>query len=154
MSRERFYKITILCLLLLNFGILGYLVFSRNSNSGHPPHDAPDKIIIERLKMDERQQDSFNELKHEHHSQIMELQEQSSEIHKALYTLLKTGNTRDAVKDSLLKLLQQNALEREQVTFDHFQKLRAVLRTEQQVKFDELVEEMSQRIMEVHRRHP
>lgn len=152
MNRERFYKIVILCLLLLNFGILGYLLVSRNDGHGHPPPGGPpDRLIIERLKLDEKQQDTFDGLKQEHHGQMMELQEQSSILHRQLYALLKNKPVDSATKDSLMQLLQQNALQKEQVTFEHFRKLRGILRPEQEPAFDDLVEEISQRIMGPHR---
>jgi 2-oxoisovalerate dehydrogenase E1 component len=54
----------------------------------------------------------------------------------------------DTVKrDSLLQLLQKNSAQKEIVTFDHFHKLRAILRPDQTQYFDGFMEEFSRRIM-------
>jgi Spy/CpxP family protein refolding chaperone len=158
MNRERFYKIVILLLLLLNLGVLGYLVTDRRDPVSHPPLDgrpgpAADRVIVNRLDLTENQQEQFAGLKHEHHRQMLELQEESSELHKELYALLQYEKPDNKTKDSLLHLLQQNALTREQVTFEHFKKLRGILTPEQEPAFDEFVEDLSRRILGPHRRH-
>jgi hypothetical protein len=157
MTKEHFYKWVILLLLLLNFGILTYLVFrGDNHRMGPPPPgrgNPVDEVIINRLKLDEAQQARFDELKHEHHAQMLDLQETSSELHKALYAGLESTTPDSNGQDSLMQLLQTNALQREAVTYDHFRKLRGILRPGQQPAFDGLVEEISERIMGPHRRH-
>jgi hypothetical protein len=157
MRTDSFYKIVIVLLLLVNIGTLGYLILPKRAahtegnEARHHGPPRPDRIIIERLNLTEPQQELFEGLKHEHHGQMMDIQEESGKLHKALFELLKKDNVDIQVKDSLLVLIQQTNLQKEQVTFDHFQKLRAILTENQKNEFDDFVEDISQRIMGPHR---
>lgn len=144
-------------LLLLNVGVLGYLFMSRNDagpGPGHGPHMGPDRIIIERIGLDEKQQEQFRSLKDEHHSQIMELQHADAKLHQQLFQLLKQQPIDTAAKNAIMSQLQNNDGIKEEVTFEHFRKLRAILKPEQQPKLDELVAELAGRVMGGDHRRP
>jgi periplasmic protein CpxP/Spy len=157
MKTENFYKITIILLLLLNAGTLGFLWSNKQGRQGdgpgmrgpHPPR--PDEIIRERLHLDTKQWDAFEDLKHEHHGQIMDIQELSGKLHGELFQLLAKEPVNEPKKDSLLQLIQQTNLQKETVTFEHFRKLRLMLNEEQKKEFDALAADISARIMAPHR---
>jgi Spy/CpxP family protein refolding chaperone len=157
MNRENFYRLIIVLLLLVNFGILAYLLIGNNDRRGPgrpefgPPR--PDRMIIERLKLDEEQQEQFHDLKHEHHTQMLDAQETSADLHRKLFVALKDTTVSTATTDSLYAQLAQNQLRKERATFDHLKKLRSILKPEQEPYFDELVEDLSERIMGPHRPH-
>ena len=158
MSKENFYRLVIVLLLLMNFGILGYLVLGNNDRRGqHPlgpgPGPRPDRIIIERLKLDEQHQEQFHELKYEHHTQMLDAQETSADLHRALFVALKDSTLSTTTMDSLYTQLGQNHLQKERATFNHLKKLRSILKPEQEPFFDDLVEDLSERIMGPHRPH-
>jgi protein CpxP len=157
MRTDNFYKVIIIVLLLINMGTLGYLWLGRGGHHDGPPggpHPGrPDRMIIERLHLNEQQQEQFNELKHEHHSQMLEVQETTGRLHKELFTLLQNDSMNTGKKDSLLQLIQQGNLQKEMVTMEHFRKLRAILTEEQKPLFDDLVEDIAERIMGPHRKH-
>jgi protein CpxP len=149
MNSDKFYKIVIIFLMVLNAGTLGFLWFNGRQHDGHfplPPHEA-DRMMTERMKFDEKQMDQFEDLKHEHHSQMVELHREAKELHVALFGLLKEKIIDTVKRDSLISLLQQNSRQKEIVTFDHFHKLRAILRPGQTQYFDGFMEEFSRRIM-------
>lgn len=153
MTKDSFYKIVISLLLLINIGILAFLwIDRRNERSmSRPPHmgppPPPDRMIIERLDLNDKQVDQFEELKHEHHSQMVTIQQQSAQFHKDLFLLLKTSTVDTAYRDSILHQLQILDTRKELATFDHFQKLRGILEPQQQANFDEFVEELSRRLL-------
>lgn len=154
MKAESFYKLVIIFLLLLNLGTLGYLLSGNTkTDKHHGPPPPPDRIIIERLELSPQQVEQFNELKHEHHSQMLQIQEESGKLHKVLFTLLKQDTQDPVVKDSILQLIQVTNMNKELVTFEHFQKLRHILTEKQKAEFDEFVEDISHKIMGPHRRH-
>jgi protein CpxP len=142
----------ILLLLLLNFGILGFLWQGRghDRHEGGPP-PPPDRMIIERLQLNDRQQEQFEGFRDEHHAQMVDLQERSAVLHKQLFALLKDKQVNARAKDSIMNLLQQNSNQREEITFEHFRKLRSILTPRQQAEFDSFVEEVSERILGPHR---
>jgi periplasmic protein CpxP/Spy len=152
MTKDSFYKIVISMLLLINIGILAFLWTDRRNEGpmhghhrmGPPP---PDRMIIERLDLNDKQIDQFDELKHEHHSEMVAIQRQSAQLHKDLFLLLKTKDVDTIHRDSILRQLQVLDTRKELATFDHFQKLRSILVPEQQANFDEFVEELSRRLL-------
>ena len=148
MSSDKFYKIVIIFLMVLNMGTLGYVWFNNRPQEPRfmPPHEA-DRMMTDRMKFDEKQLDLFEDLKHEHHSQMVELHSEAKGLHVALFDLLKDKIVDTLKRDSLIQLLQQNARQKEIVTFDHFYKLRGILRPDQTQYFDGFMEEFSRRIM-------
>lgn len=156
MKNEHFYKIVIIMLLLLNAGVLCYLWLHNDDRKG-PPHGAhmrPDQMIIERIGLDEQQQESFRALKDEHHSQMIDVQKADSKLHADLFALLKQAALDSTLKNYLLSQLKANDSLKEEITFDHFRKLRNTLRPEQRPKLDELVAELAGRIMRNDHRRP
>lgn len=152
MTKDNFYKIVIFLLLFINIGILAFLWVDRKQDKpgidqhhqGPPPHD---RMIIERLELDEKQIGQFEELKHEHHSQMVAIQHQSAKLHQDMFLLLKTKEVDTTYRDSILSQLQVLDTKKELATFEHFQKLRGILAAEQQASFDEFVEELSRRLL-------
>lgn len=159
MKNDHFYKIVIVLLLLLNAGTLGYLWLSKDK-PGHSPADMRpgpghrnhvDRLMSEKLQLSAEQEDLFHGLKMEHNEQMIELQKQERKLHTDLFILLKAKNIDTAAKNNYLVQLERNDRMKEEVTFEHFRKLRAILKPEQEPKFDELVEEIASQILS-HRR--
>lgn len=156
MKKEMFHRVVIIILLLLNFGTLGFLWMNSRDNArehGHRPPPRPDGIIINHLQLNEEQQQQFFASRDEHHSAMVEIQRESSKLHKELFSLLQQVQPDTILKDSLLALIQVQNLRKEEITFHHFQQLRSILKPDQLGRFDELVEDISQRIMGPHREH-
>jgi len=129
-------------LLIIDAGVLGFMWF------GHPHHPGPpDKMIIERLKLDADQQAKFDVLKHEHHEQIVQIEEQSASLHRQWFDLLKTEPIDTVLRNNLISRIKENDSRKESVTFEHFQKLRAILRPDQKPLFDDLIQELSRQLM-------
>src|ERR1043165_6819219 len=154
MRNDKFYKIIIIALLLLNMGVLGYLWFGNNR---HPEPGGPhrvDELIINKLHLDDKQQHQFQGLKEQHHSQMIKIQQEEGRLHKQLFALLKNDSIDDIERDRLMVHLQENDKRKEEVTFEQFRKLRGILQKEQQPDFDMLVEEIASQIMGRHRDGP
>jgi periplasmic protein CpxP/Spy len=149
MNRTKLLTIVIVCLLLLNFGTLGILFFSK---PGGPPHGGmgpghghggPKRVIIERLHFDEAQQKQYESLIEEHHSKTDELHDASGKLHKELYSLLTEAVPDKAKADSLVIQISENQKAMDYLNFDHFQKIRAICRPEQISDFNSLALDLS-----------
>ncbi len=144
MDNARFLKAIIIGLLLLNFGMLGFLLSRRPpGRDGRPPE--PKDIIIERLKLDAAQQGKFAGLRDEHQRDLRATRERNTAFRKKLYEELaapQPEQTRIAALADSISLFQKEA---ELATFDHFKKLRAICRPEQQAEFDRFIGEKSGR---------
>lgn len=102
MRKDKFYRIVIIALLLLNFGVLAYLWIGNNKPEGHHPrHEEPAGFIIESLQLDGAQQEQFNELKHAHHQASRELRQEGRDLHDALFRLLTNDVIESTAVDSL-----------------------------------------------------
>jgi periplasmic protein CpxP/Spy len=145
MKKESFYTIIIILLLVLNFGTLSFIWLHRGP--GGSPHDGPDHLIFEKLKLDNKQKGQFEILKHEHHSQMLIIQEESSKLHQQLFDLLKKEPVDTSLRNNVIRKLAQNNYQKELVTFQHFQKLRGILNPDQIDNFDDFVQDLSRHLL-------
>lgn len=150
MKTERFYKSAIIVLLLLNLGTLSYLWLGnkRPLHGPPPPHEGPARLIIERLKLDNEQQQKFDELKFEHQSKIREVRKESGQLHDALFSLLKNAEVDTQAKDSIQNAIRVTELKKDEMTFEHFRQLKSILKPEQLPLFDGLIEDIGRRLTE------
>ena len=155
MKNERFYKIVIVLLLLLNTGTLAFL-WMKSNRPPHGPmggpgrHNRVDRLMSDKLQFTPQQESLMENLKHEHHSQILRIQEEESKLHTELFGLLHSNNDDPAARKMILDKLAVNDIRKEEVTFEHFRQIRAILTPEQLPKFDELMEEIASHIMSHH----
>jgi Spy/CpxP family protein refolding chaperone len=149
MKKERFYAIIIIALLLLNFGVLGYLWMGGRNNHMHPPRDGrgegPAGFIIERLQLDEQQQQAFQKLRDAHHTKADELKEQSKQFHDALFVTLTDAHSNQGQVDSLMSLIAQNDHAKEELNYTHFKELKTILKPEQYKLYDEFIGDIARR---------
>lgn len=137
--------VVVVALLVLNLGTLGYLFWSGRPGAGGPQHPPrPDKLIIERLKLDDAQIETFEGLKHEHHSGIVRLNKKSKTLYESYFALLKTETPDLPSADSIERLLGAVQQQKDSITFDHFIKLRQLCNADQKPLFDDFVDELGE----------
>ncbi len=125
MEKNRFLKIVIVCLLMLNLGILSFLFITRKD--GKRTHhnrgeEGPAKFIIEQLGFDEKQIAGFNDLKNEHQRQMSQLQDSIKLQREMLPDLIVEGN--DAKADSVTTSIGSYQKKIEYNTYVNFVKVR------------------------------
>jgi len=146
MKRETLLTLTTCALLVINIGTLVYLIAGK-------PEERPrgnrvvDKLIIEGLKLNETQIGQFEELKHDHRSQINEVERRERKLQKVYFELLQQEKPDHAVADSVSQLLGAIQEEKLQITFDHFSDLKGICSPEQKVLFDSLIADISRALM-------
>jgi Spy/CpxP family protein refolding chaperone len=146
MNREKLLTISVVLLLLLNLGILGFLFFSPKP---HPPQGPgpqgpgerprPGQVIVDKLQLDDNQLASFEKLKKEHRAKVNELDEQQEAAMKQYFQLLGKATVSPAQRDSLEKILGTIEISRARLTYDHFNTIKGLCRPEQAEKFNDLV---------------
>jgi hypothetical protein len=143
MEKNRFLKIIIVCLLVLNFGVLAFLFFQHKPPGKHDhPRDegGPAAFIIKELGFDENQVGQFNDLKSEHQDQMREIQD-SMRIQRDMFPdLIVEGDAKkaDSVSTEIGKLQKRI----EYCTFEHFVKVRALCNDEQKKKFKNIIKDI------------
>jgi hypothetical protein len=150
MSREKLLTVSVVLLLLLNFGILGFLLLGHKpppppDGPGRPPH--PGLPVVEKLHFDESQKTAFDQMKKEHHATMEKLDEQHEGILKQYFEMLgKSGNIQSQ-KDSLEHALASVEARRASVTFEHFNAVKAMCRPDQVSQFDDLIPDILQLLL-------
>lgn len=145
MEKTKLLTITIIGLLLLNLGTLGFLFL--NGPKGHrPPVDdrpKPKEIILKRLHLDAQQQKEYDKLIEWHRGEITRLDDNIRSAKNKLYNQLSQANVDTKVKDSLITVINTNQKQIEETHFKHFSDIKKLCHKDQMDDFNSLTEELS-----------
>lgn len=146
MEKTKLLTITIIGLLLLNLGTLGFLFL--NGPKGHRlPHEGgrpqPKEIIIEKLHFDAAQQKDYAKLIQWHRGEITRLDSTIRQTKNELYAQLNEAEVNTKTKDSLIVLLNSCQKQIEETHFKHFTDIKKLCHQDQLEDFSELTEELS-----------
>jgi hypothetical protein len=141
MKKERFYKLVILLLLLINAATLTWL-WLQNGKKG-ARENAVD-YLTQQLNLDAGQRRRIDILREEHHEGNMAIRKQNRQLHDDFFDALKTNDSTrvESLADSIAVLHKKQEL----LTWYHFKQIREICNGEQKKKFDELIRE-TMRIM-------
>jgi len=137
-----FWRMTVVALLLLNGGVLFFLL----SKPG-PPHpgrrggEGPKHLIIERLHLDAAQTDAYEKLVRRHQSDVRAKEREIHDTKRSLYAGLQGAEY--PAKDSLARRIGQLQVDVEHIHFNHFQDIKTLCRPEQIADFNELAGELA-----------
>jgi protein CpxP len=142
MEKNRFLKIIIIFLLVLNMGMLAVLLLGNGPGRRDHPHGegGPAKFIIEELGLDENQQALFNDLKKEHQQQMRQLQDSMRMQRELLPDIIVEGN--NAKADSVAASIGHYQQQIEYATYQHFVKVRSICNQSQKKKFKTIIDEI------------
>jgi Spy/CpxP family protein refolding chaperone len=158
MKRETLLTLAVAALLLLNLGMVAYLLMSRR-----PPEEREempqrgkriDELIITRLHLSEAQQEQFKALKHQHRSAMDSLdREYRGVVEQYFRNLPKTsvdaGTSMDAARrDSLQRLLEHLHGQKISTTLRHFTEISSICLPEQRPMFEQLLPELSRMMLQ------
>ena len=145
MGSNRFLKIAVVVLLLVNIATLVFMWNGHRQHEGgrpqqHGPNGAFDFLTHE-LNLDESQIKQFDALRKEHHEAAMLIQEKNHKMHRRFFDLLKNMPADSVVSTQLADSMAMYQKQMEMLTFNHFKKVREICKPEQQKKFDEVINE-------------
>jgi len=145
MSKTKLLGIAVIGLLMLNFGILGFLVFRKPPHPGERMHgrlqDGPRNIIIERLHFDKEQVAQYELLINEHQGAMRRLRDSIENTKNILYETLNSEPAKDG--DLLVNKLGMLQKEIEQTHYKHFTALKKICRPDQMERFKKLTSELA-----------
>ena len=138
--RDRFYIFLIVGLLLSNL----VLFFSMSYGGKGQKHKMkkPKEVIIERLNLDQEQQESYSKLVEVHFSKTIELTSNVKELKQQLYFQLSQERN-SKLNDSLLVEISKKHAELERLNLDHFYDLRRICKNDQLEEFDRLTKDLN-----------
>jgi protein CpxP len=152
MRKQTLLFTAVIGLLIINLGILSlfYFHFRKESSPFIAPVEKippPEKIIGERLKLDETQQKEFEKLKRDHQQKMKSVNEDERKLHDELFSLLKEVLPNQTKADSLISLIAENKKKAEQINYNHFADIKKLCTSgEQKELFDEFIDELGKMI--------
>ncbi|MGK4567962.1 hypothetical protein [Flavobacterium sp. 3HN19-14] len=142
MEKVKLLTFSVIALLLLNLGTLGFLIFSaRGDRPGRRPE--PKEIIIEKLHFDSKQQTEYESLIHDHRNAIDKLDNDIVMSRAALYLQLASPQPDANAMDSLTNVIAAYQKQVEVVHFLHFANIKSICRKDQQKAFDAMTLELA-----------
>ena len=151
MEATKFLKLVVVMLLLINSATLSFLWLGRKDDHGH--HGPPGRpgatgfFLEEQLELTNDQQQLYKEMREQHHSQMLQLRRKAAGYRNDINTQLKA-----AVPDSQLVVRYSDSIgycqrAAEIITLYHFRDLRQICTSKQQAKFDRVIHEAIQMLV-------
>ncbi len=144
----KFWKSFAVLLILLILGLLLFLFFRPGDIMRHPnPRDGggPAKFMIEKLKFTKEQEQAFIVLKTAHHDSILKLDAEGKMLREHFFDGLKSEIS-ISTHDSLLTCILNNQKNKESVTYDHFAAVKKLCNPEQEIIFNDILQEILDRL--------
>ncbi len=149
----QFYKYATFSLLLLNLGLIAFLLLRP---PGPPNHRLPGKAIKGAnsvFEFDETQRKAFRKLVDEHIEKIDGFDRNQRDLLKPyFYQHLDTNKTIN--EDSLLNLVLESERQKIKVTYQHFDDIKGILKPEQKANFEEFMKGALSFILNNKRKRP
>ena len=148
-SSNKVLTIAVILLLLVNIGLVVFLLMGRNHHDGKRTGGkgggGPFEMMVKELDMTEQQKKEFGQLKDEHFKMIRPLFDSIRAAKTAFFGLIKESPVSDSTLDIYGKRITTLQITVDKLTFAHFQKVRSLFESDKQKKFDEFVQKMMQR---------
>lgn len=139
MKKVKILTYTVVLLLLLNIGLIGFIVFRQPP---HPHWEGPKQEIIDKLKLKGDQVTSYEKLITWHRQEIGAAEDQILNLKRELYQTL-SGDQPHAMKDSLIHEIALVQINIEQTHYQHFLDLKALCNSDQLNDFKSLTMELA-----------
>ena len=146
-TNNRWLTIITLFLLTANIVTLALLWTNHKRDKGSdnrlpPPNGQVFQFLTNELKLDSTQQQAYHKLRDEHQSGIRPIQDSIRKAKDALFLLLQQPDVDEATIQAAAKRASESQQQLDLFTFRHFQKVRAICTTDQQKKFDTVIQEV------------
>lgn len=135
--------LTWLVVLLLIANAATIAMFWLNKKQKPPqPKGQPNEFLVKELKLDTAQQQQLEVLVKEHRRQAEELRAKIRGAKDSLFALVKDPAATDSTKQALAAVASRYTEQIDVLTLNHFQKIRAICRPDQQERFDEIIQDV------------
>ena len=152
MDKIKLLTYSVIGLVLLNIGIIGFLYTSRPNSNQDENRRRPKDIIIEKLHFDANQIQKYEDIIKVYRNTIDSLNNNTREIKAVLYTQLKQPIVNNKVKDSLIQMTLVNQKRIEEANFKHFQDIKNLCANSQIEAYNSLTEELEKLFSNQNRR--
>lgn len=143
MSKQKFYIVVIIGLLVSNLLLIGF-TFPKRGHKAPPKgmkHEGPKNIIIEKLKFDDAQVASYNDLIEAHQANIREQDERIFAIKNSMYESLNKIDAK--LSDSLSGEIASAQKAIEILHYNHFLDIKKLCKPEQLKDYEMLTKDIA-----------
>lgn len=106
------------------------------------PKGQPNEFLVKELKLDSTQQQQLDVLVKEHRRAVEELRGKVKAAKDSLFAFVKEANVSDSAKQAVAAVASRYTEQIDVLTLNHFQKVRALCRPDQQQRFDEIIQDV------------
>lgn len=107
---------------------------------------SPQEFLVTALKLNSSQQQQYEVLVKAHHEEADQLREKIKIAKESFFDLLKQKEVSDSLKQAMANRASMITEELDIMTLNHFQKVRALCNVDQQKKFDEIIQQVTDMI--------
>lgn len=131
-------------ILLLVANITTITLFWMNKENKPPRPQQPIDFINRELGFDQRQKEQYSDLVKEHRDKARQMREEIKRSKDEFFALLQQPGVTDSMKISASAKANELVQQLDILTFNHFQKVRALCTPAQQKKFDDIIHKVLQ----------
>lgn len=141
-SKNKFLIGLIVILILANIASIAMFWIGKPPKKNMQQKGSPAAFLIKELNLNAQQQLQLETLRKEHVQSIDPLRNEVKNAKEAFFDLLQTEKTPDSIKETAVKKISELTEKIDLITFNHFEKVRAICDIEQQKKFDEIIKDV------------
>lgn len=154
MTKLNLYRLISLILLVVNLSLTVFLYLNRPEARGRDGRDNPERLV-EALGFGAAERTAFEDSKTRHQEGMRELTEQKGDQLRAYFAALLPGSTTDSTQQALL-LARIDSIEaaRIQLTYQHFEEVKNLVRSENEAAFGDFVKKALDRLLITDNKRP
>lgn len=152
MRKDVFFKYALIALVALNLTLVALFLFNKPNHPprhGPPPGGGLERAIVS-LGLDKEQTILFKNLAHEHHRKFIEIQISQQQIIQQYFNLPRDSSTSELSKQ-ILNEITQLEIESVELSYNHFEDVKELLREDQLANFDRFKEHVLTRLLSTNR---
>lgn len=148
MKNYRTWLVIVLALIVINSAALALMWLKHRE---HPPIPRgmpaqqgiePKDVLIKELAFTPKQAVLFDTMRVKHRRAVNKLEDNNRKLRDSLFANIKKPKADTALINAIAKKISDNQAIIEKITLYHFRELRGILTSEQQVKFDGIIDQV------------
>lgn len=147
MKRKGLIVFVIVFLVVLNLGTLTFIWLHQMPGQFSSERRDASGFLVKELMFTESQKSEYFQLRILHRRELEQLQRQDRALHKKFFDQLIVVSRDSLTTENLVDSIAIIRKEMELLTFNHFLKIRKILRPEQQKKFDSIFHDVLRMVL-------
>jgi len=142
MNNNRFLKIVIIVLILINLGTLGFIWFRTAKSDTSIRRSVAAGFLVKELDLSDAQRKEYFRMRRNHRITLWKLEEADQSLHSRFFNQLFSETPDLKMVHDLADSIAANRKKMELLTYEHFMHVRQILTPGQQEKFEKIFDEV------------